>query len=366
MKYYIGVMSGTSLDGIDAALVKDENEKLQLVESYSQQFPDDLKNDLEHLLSNFNIHLKKLGEIETFLSHCYSECINKLIEISNVAKEDITAIGCHGQTVFHSPREKYSFTMQLVDGNIIAAETGIPTVVDFRRMDIAVGGDGAPLAPGFHQGYLCSENENRVILNLGGIANVTILDNQGDNVLGFDNGPANCLMDLWIQKCKNQKYDINGEWAASGEINNQLLGDLLNEEYFALVPPKSTGKELFNLNWLDKKLKSYSDIKNNDIQATLCELTAVSIANDIKKYSPNANALYICGGGAFNKQLQKRFKHLLPNLKVATTMELGIDPQWVEAIAFAWLAKMRIENKPANLPSVTGAKKKVLLGVIYK
>ena len=363
--YYIGVMSGTSLDGIDAVLVKDNNGKLEVIRTITKSYPDELKADLENLLINFTVHLKKLGEIEVFLSYCYSDCINELIDNTNISKKDITAIGCHGQTVFHSPRGKYPFTMQLVDGNIIAAKTSIPTVVDFRRMDMALGGDGAPLAPGFHQECLRSNNEKRVILNLGGIANITILDNSGEDVIGFDNGPANCLMDLWIQKCKKLKYDKNGEWAKSGKVNNQLLETLLGDEYFKLSPPKSTGKELFNLKWLNDNLTNFSTVNSENIQATLCELTAKSIAADINRYCPEAEALYSCGGGAFNKYLHERMSKYLPTVKISTTEELGIDPLWVEAVAFAWLAKLRIENKSGNLTSVTGASAKALLGTIY-
>ena len=363
--YYIGVMSGTSLDGIDAVLVKDKNGKLEVINTITRKFPDDLKSDLETLLVDFTVHLKKLGEIEVYLSRCYADCINELINVAKISKDEIKAVGCHGQTVFHSPREKYSFTMQLVDGNIVALNTSIPTVVDFRRMDMALGGDGAPLAPAFHQDYLKSNYENRVILNLGGIANITVLDNKGENVIGFDNGPANCLMDLWIQKCKSLKYDKNGDWAKSGKINEKLLIELLNEEYLNLEPPKSTGKELFNLQWLEDKLSCFVSIKQENVQATLCELTAITIANDIKKFCPDINAVYSCGGGAFNIFLHERLSELLPNVKISSTQELGIDPLWVEAIAFAWLAKQRVEKKTGNLPSVTGAKEKAMLGTIY-
>lgn len=363
--YYIGVMSGTSLDGIDAVLAQEINDNLQIIETISENFPDDLKEELKSLLKTFTIHLKNLGKIQTYLSYCYAETINKLIEKSGVNRKEINAIGCHGQTIFHDPRSKYPFSMQIGNGNIIAAETGITTIMDFRGMDIALGGDGAPLAPGFHQDCFFSDSENRVILNLGGIANITIINSDPNKVIGFDTGPANCLMDLWIQYKLGKKYDKNGEWAKTGKVNNNLLKSFLNECYFNQEPPKSTGKELFNLDWLNNKLNDFSDIRPEDIQATLCELTAKSIADEVLKHAPEVNAVYSCGGGAFNNYFQKRLSHYLPGVKVSTTIELGIAPQWVESIAFAWLARQRFEKKTGNIPRVTGAKKSAILGSVY-
>ncbi|MCP4178603.1 MAG: anhydro-N-acetylmuramic acid kinase [bacterium] len=364
--YYIGIMSGTSVDGIDAVLVENVDNKLVFVDSYTAPFPEDLKQDILELLLTFQIHLLKLGEIDSRLGICYAEAVNELLKKTGVDRKDVKAIGCHGQTVFHSPRGNYPFTMQIGDGNKVAGLTGIKTINDFRRMDMAFGGDGAPLAPAFHYGYLRSNVENRIILNLGGIANITILNNNSDEILGFDTGPANCLMDLWIQKYKKMKYDKNGEWALSGSINELFLNELLKEPYFNLDPPKSTGKELFNIDWLESKLSQFNDIKNEDVQTALCDLTAKTVADAILKYSPETDAVYSCGGGAYNKYLQQRLGHYLKGVKISVTDELGIPVQWVEAIAFAWLAKQRVESKPGNIPSVTGASKKVLLGAVYE
>lgn len=364
--YYIGIMSGTSVDGIDAVLVEDSSAGLKMAGQHSREFPSDLKNDILQLLSTFQVHLKKLGEIDARLGISYAEAVNALLRETKVNPKNVLAIGCHGQTVYHNPRGEFPFTMQIGDGNKVAALTGIKTICDFRRMDVAFGGDGAPLAPAFHNGYLYSEQEARVILNLGGIANITILNKDESKVLGFDTGPANCLMDLWIQKIKNAKYDKDGQWAKSGTVNAELLNELCSEEYFTLPPPKSTGKELFNLAWLEEKLTKFKSLKSHDIQSTLCEFTAKTVADAIVKYAPLCQAVYSCGGGSSNAYLQERLGHFLKGIKISTTDELGIPVQWVEAIAFAWLAKRRVEGKYGNIPSVTGAKSKVKLGAVYE
>lgn len=364
--YYIGIMSGTSVDGIDAVLVEDTSSELKMCGQYTCEFPSDLKNDILQLLSTFQIHLKKLGEIDARLGISYAHAVNELLKKTGISAKKVIAIGCHGQTVYHNPRGDFPFTMQIGDGNRVAALTGIKTICDFRRMDVAFGGDGAPLAPAFHNGYLYSEKELRVILNLGGIANITILNKDESKVLGFDTGPANCLMDLWIQKIKNMKYDKNGQWAKSGSVNAELLEELCNEEYFRLSPPKSTGKELFSLAWLERKLTKFKTLKPDDIQSTLCDFTAKTISIAILKYAPFCQAVYSCGGGSSNTYLQERLGHLLKGMKVSTTDELGVPIQWVEAIAFAWLAKRRTEGKYGNIPSVTGAKAKVKLGAVYE
>ncbi len=366
MELYIGIMSGTSMDGIDAVLVTFEGQKNQIIESHSQAFPGDLKARLDRLLNNYQTTLREIGEIDHYLALCYADTVKNLICKTTFNPQQIRAIGCHGQTVFHSPGTRFPFTMQLGDGNLISTKTGIKTVVDFRRMDMAFGGGGAPLTPAFHQAFLNDKQEKKVILNLGGIANITILASEDKNVLGFDTGPANCLMDSWIQYIKGEKYDNGGNWAKSGKVIDELLNEMLNEAYFKQSVPKSTGRELFNLKWLNKHLKENSVFKNEDIQATLLELTAISIAQSIKTYANCTNTVYACGGGAYNKYLLERLSFHLPNIKVATTEKLGIPPLQVEAIAFAWLAMQRVNNQPGNLPSVTGASQKVLLGTIYE
>ncbi len=366
MELYIGLMSGTSVDGIDAVLVGFDNQKLELLGTHSMDFPDDLKGDILQLLRTFNISLLQLGEIDHRLGLCYADCVTQLLAKTSVSSKEIKAIGCHGQTVFHAPDGKFPFTMQLGDANLVAAKTGITTVADFRRMDMAFHGQGAPLTPAFHQKFLNSPDEKRIILNLGGIANITILSENEENVLGFDTGPANCLLDLWIQHIKNEKFDRGGEWARSGKMNADLLNLFLSDGYFSLPAPKSTGKELFNLSWIKEKLGRFGWSPPEDVQATLLELTAVTISRAIRMYGTQANAVYLCGGGSFNAYLQERLKANLPDLKVSTTDELGLPVQWVEAVCFAWLAMRRIHNAAGNLPGVTGASRPVKLGVIYE
>ncbi len=366
MNLHIGIMSGTSMDGIDAVLVDFSEGKVNVLQKHSEDFPINLKEKLDQLVRTFQTDLLTLGEIDHQLALCYAETVNNLINKAGVHHSQIKAIGCHGQTVFHSPLSKYPFTMQLGDGNLIAAKTKITTVTDFRRMDMALGGNGAPLAPAFHQAFLNSNEEKRGILNLGGIANLTITTDQETNVVGFDSGPANCLMDSWIYKIKNEKFDKGGDWAKSGKIIPDLLDSMLKEEYFQKPAPKSTGRELFNLNWLNNHLKLLPTYQNVDVQSTLLELTAVTVSNSLIKLNHKLDAIYTCGGGAYNDYLLERLQYHLPKVKISTTDELGVSVQLVESIAFAWLAMQRINKQAGNLPSVTGASQNTLLGAIYE
>ena len=364
MGKYIGVMSGTSVDGIDAVLVSIQNREIYVIDSISKKFPDKLASDIKELLSKGETSLQKLGEIDHRLGLAYADCVNSLLSNAGVGNDEIVAIGCHGQTIFHAPGTKYPFTMQIGDGNLLAAKTGITTITDFRRMDMAFGGEGAPLTPAFHKEFFGTPSEKRVILNLGGIANITILEK--GRVFGMDTGPANCLLDLWIQASLGKKFDEDGNWAKSGQINDDLLKEFLKEEYFNLEPPKSTGKELYNLDWIRQKMNTFSDMPSRDVQATLTELTARTVAGAIVKYAPGTQAVYVCGGGAFNKFLLERLAYYLPDISISTTSKLGMPEQLVEAVAFAWLAYQRMKENAGNLPEVTGAKEKVVLGNIYK
>jgi len=366
MKLYIGIMSGTSMDGIDAVLVSFDAKRINIIGAYTQDFPGALKDDLFQFLNTRQSTLPKLGEVDHRLALCYAEAVAGLLKKTGVKAEEIEAIGCHGQTVFHEPSSPFPFTMQLGDGNLLAAKTGIKTVADFRRMDMAFGGEGAPLVPAFHQDFFFSRSERRVILNLGGIANLTLLAEDEAKVLGFDTGPANCLMDSWIYHVKHEKFDKDGKWAASGTVRAELLDEMLSEPYFEQAVPKSTGRELFNLEWLNERTLKIGTMREEDVQATLLELTAFSVARAIKQYAPGTDAVYVCGGGAYNCYLLERLAVNLKGVKVATTEKLGVAPQQVEALAFAWLAMQRVNNLPGNLPSVTGATQKVLLGVIHE
>lgn len=368
MQYFIGVMSGTSLDGIDVALTSlAESGRFQLVTAKTFSFPKVLYHKLQSLIINQASSLYDLGEIDIALGQLIGFSINQLLEEQQLSANDITAIGSHGQTIFHSPAGEFPFSLQIGDASHIAEITGITTIADFRQRDIAAGGQGAPLVPAFHHAVFSSTNEDRVIVNIGGISNLTLLPaSSNDPIIGFDTGPGNVLLDYWIKLQLNKPYDHSGEWAASGICNHDILNQLLNETYFIQSIPKSTGRELFNPHWCEKKIAGYiQEISSADIQATFAELTAQTIANDIIKYAKLASPVFICGGGAHNNYLMNRLQALMGDRKVSTTDNLGICPDWVEACAFAWLAYRTINNKSGNLPSVTGANQFVILGAIY-
>lgn len=364
---YIGVMSGTSMDGIDIVLVDISTEKVTSLASNCYPMPPDLKQDLLTLCENKQTTLQNLGEIDHRLGKLYAQSINQFLLENQIDKYKIKAIGCHGQTIYHSPTGLYPFTMQIGDANIIVAKTGITTIADFRRKDMAYGGQGAPLVPAFHKAVLQDPNINRVVLNIGGISNITVLI-PNLPVMGYDTGPGNVLLDSWIHQHLGKAYDNNAQWAKTGKINIDLLKKLLQEPYFQLPPPKSTGRELFNLAWLYQKLTGFH-LKAEDIQATLVEFTALSIAQELNKLSVIKTLpceLLVCGGGAKNPLIMQRLANLLPKWSVLTTTEKGINSDDMEAMAFAWLAYCKIEEIPSNIPEVTGASQAVSLGVIYR
>ena len=366
MNYYIGVMSGTSLDGIDITLTRFSLEgDFQLIAAQTYPFSRTLHDILQQLINKQTCHLQELGEADIALGRLIGQSINEFLETQKISAKDITAIGSHGQTLFHSPNSSLPFSLQIGNADVIAEITGITTVADFRQRDIAAGGQGAPLVPAFHQSLFKSAMENRIIVNIGGISNITILPISGA-VIGFDTGPGNCLLDYWTQLHTKQPYDKSGMWAASGRSNNELLHHLLDEPYFRKNAPKSTGRELFNQNWLETKLTHVSQtFANEDVQATLTEFTAITIATDINRYAQDDSAVFICGGGAHNDYLLNRLQAYLSSNTVSTTEAIGLHPDWVESCAFAWLAYRRITNQTANLVDVTGASHSVMLGAIY-
>ena len=359
-------MSGTSLDAIDAVIV-DFSSTVPLLElTHSHEIPAPLKAKItETIHPDWTGSLAKIGELHHQLGQLFADSVNSLIEKSNYLPQEIAAVGSHGQTAWHQPFGENPFSMQLGDANLISEHTGITTVADFRSRDIAAGGQGAPLVPAFHQSLFSHPEKNRGILNIGGIANISFLPGEKNNgqVMGFDTGPGNGLIDAWISKHKNKAYDKRGAWASSGNVIKSVLDTVLSDDYFSMPPPKSTGKEAFNLQWLETKLGYHiQHFKPIDVQATLTELTAQTIADNINE---NYDELYICGGGIRNEFLMSRIQYHLPNLPIASTIELGVDPEWMEAIAFAWLAKQTLEGKAGNLPSATGAKGERVLGAIY-
>lgn len=366
--YYIGLMSGTSIDAIDAALIALSDDHLELIATHTTAIPPPLKTQLFNL--NFAQHndLHLMAELDYQLGHLFADAVLALLKQQQFAAENISAIGCHGQTIRHQPNHHFPYTLQIGNPHIVAAKTGITVVSDFRRRDLAVGGQGAPLVPAFHRFLNRNKKNDVAFVNIGGIANITYLPIQTDYVLGFDSGPGNTLMDQWCQQHLPQAYDQDGKWAGSAEADETLLKLFLGDPYFKLPPPKSTGVDYFNLAWLNNFLQRCSQtLAPATVQATLLELTAVSIAQALTTVASEIHNLYlyVCGGGAYNKRLLQRLQHHLKNVTVTTTDDLGIAPQWVEAACFAWLAHQTLTQQPANVPSVTGAKRPVILGAVY-
>jgi len=361
---FIGIMSGTSMDAIDTVLVDFDKQPLSVLHTHSEAIPASLKQSILSLCTPGSDEINRLGQLDVQLGRLFSNACHQLLKKSGIESKTIRAIGSHGQTIRHHPNLDFPFTLQIGDPNVIAARTGITTVADFRRRDMAIGGQGAPLVPAFHQSVFHDDKNNRVVLNIGGIANVTVLPaNIKQAITGFDTGPGNTLMDAWAHRHLNKPYDKDGEWARTGKINQSLLDALLNDNYFTKNPPKSTGREHFNLEWLTKHLPQ--KIADEDVQRTLLELTVVSIINAIEQLEININDVLLCGGGIHNLFLVERLTELGKTYNFQSTENFGIAPDWVEAIAFAWLAKQTLAGKPGNIHSVTGAKDATILGGIY-
>ncbi len=361
-EYYIGLMSGTSMDGIDAVLVAFGERDVDIIASCERAYPETLRHALLRAVATpVDAAIDDIGSLDRQVGACFSAAAVDLLAASGIDAQDIRAIGSHGQTIRHQPGAIRPYSLQIGDPAAIANGTGVATVADFRSADIAVGGQGAPLVPPFHE-WLFGGAE-RVILNIGGIANVTLLHADAQPVIGFDTGPGNTLLDRWMQEHRGQPFDRNGDWAASGACIDALLERLLAFGYFDLEPPKSTGLEDFNLDWLSRYgVETYDPA---DVQATLCELTARTVAQAIRRHAPRAREVFVCGGGAHNADLLGRLANNLPATGIATTAAVGLDPDWVEAVAFAWLAMRTVNGETGNLPSVTGASHKVVLGTLH-
>ena len=364
MGFYLGLMSGTSMDAIDAALVDFDESPLRVIAARATPFEPELKRRIGAVLdSPDKVALDELGQIDVELARAFADAASALLRAAGVGIGRVTAIGSHGQTLRHRPDLPTPFTWQIGDPNTLAESTGLTVVADFRRRDVAAGGQGAPLLPVFHDQVFRNDGEDRVIANLGGIANITVL-RRNATVTGFDTGPANRLLDAWISQHQGREFDADGAWAATGRCDDTLLQQLLDEPYFNLSPPKSTGRELFNLPWLDNKLGLFSR-RPQDVQATLQQFTAVSVADAVGRYAPGA-ALYICGGGAHNTGLLQSLRQLVAPNRVATTAMLGLDPDFVEAIAFAWFARRTLDGLTSSAGSVTGAAGARILGGVYR
>ena len=362
--YFIGLMSGTSMDGIDAVLVSfGDDTRMQVIGHHSLSHPAPLKRRIESLASDHGCP-SELGEIDALLGESFAQCALELLAREGIASSRVTAIGSHGQTIHHRASAAPAFSIQIGDPNRIAERTGITTVADFRRRDIAAGGQGAPLAPAFHEWYFSAPGEHRVLVNLGGIANVTHLRGDGSAPLGFDTGPANRLLDLWCHEHTGADYDADGEWAAGGQILPDVLDSMLADPYFSITGPRSTGREYFNREWLDRHLAVNDSADPRDIQRTLAALTAETVARGILS-EQHPDAVFLCGGGAFNPVVTAEIRQRLAPARVETTQTLGLHPQMVEGAAFAWLARQRLLGMAGNLSSVTGADGPRLLGAVY-
>lgn len=359
---FIGLMSGTSLDGVDAALVEfNDNQQLRVLHTHFLSYPLSLRTEILALQHPTENELETTALTANTLARLYADAVSALLNEANVKAESITAIGCHGQTIRHRP--ELGFTLQIGNAALLTELTGITVVSDFRSRDIAAGGQGAPLVPAFHRAVFADSKFSRAIINIGGIANITYLAHSGET-FGFDSGPGNMLLDTWIKQHLDLDFDANGDWASTGATITPLLAAMLEDAYFSILPPKSTGRDLFNNKWLNHHL-SNKNYQPNDVAHTLVALTAHSIHNALKQHCGTVEEVYLCGGGAKNGLLVHQLKFLLGDIKLSYIDELGIGADWAEAIAFAWLAKQCLQQETANLPEVTGASGARILGAIY-
>lgn len=360
---YIGVMSGTSLDGVDVVLVAIDDNTVSQQASYCHPMPAELRQQVLSICQGQPLTLSQLGQLDQRLGKLFAEAVLVFLSQQKLGAEKITAIGCHGQTVWHEPVSDAPHSMQIGDCNQIVAATGITVVGDFRRRDMALGGQGAPLVPLLHQALLMDLTEVRMVLNIGGIANLSLLI-PGQPVKGFDTGPGNMLLDAWCWSEQGTHYDPNGRWAAGGEVIFPLLRQMLADPWFALTAPKSTGREYFNSDWLNSQLSYFPGLSARDIQRTLLELTATTIADQVALHG-GCQKLIVCGGGRHNTALMSRLSALIPDSEMTTTDHYGLSGDDIEGLAFAWLACRTVSGLPGNLPSVTGARESTILGAIY-
>ncbi|MGY1919736.1 anhydro-N-acetylmuramic acid kinase [Pseudomonas tolaasii] len=361
MPLYIGVMSGTSLDGLDIALIE-QDPAINLIATHYVPMPDSLRAELLGLCASGPDEIARSAVAQQHWVALAADGIRALLDQQHLAPQDIRAIGSHGQTIRHEPAR--GFTVQIGNPALLTELTRITVVSDFRSRDVAAGGQGAPLVPAFHEALFGEQTGNRAVLNVGGFSNLSLIET-GKPVAGFDCGPGNVLLDAWINDQRGEHFDRDGQWAASGKVEPQLLGALLSDPFFQATGPKSTGREVFNLGWLQQHLGKLPAFEPRNVQATLLELTAQTIVESLQAAQTHTETLLICGGGAHNGALMSRLAALLPSAQVSSTAAYGVDPDWVEAMAFAWLAHCCLEGIAANRPSVTGARGLRVLGAIY-
>lgn len=363
---YVGLISGTSMDGIDAAIVELGDRTCRVIASRTTPYDKTLRQELLRASRQpATCTVDHVGTLDHWIGASFRDAALAILDTAGIEPGAVTAIGSHGQTLRHQPRADHPFTLQIGDPNLIAAGTGIDTAADFRRRDLAAGGEGAPLAPAFHRWLFASADHARAVVNIGGFSNVTLLPADDDTVSGFDTGPGNSLMDRWCTRHLNEPYDRDGAWAASGQVDSELLERMLADDYFSRPPPKSTGFEYFDDEWLDRHVDHSPGVPLQDIQATLCELTARTVADALLACPYEVRDVLLCGGGTHNRHLRARLQHLLPGATVGSTADHGLDPDCVEAAAFAWLAACCVNRVAGNAPAVTGAREAAILGCVY-
>ena len=364
---YIGLMSGTSLDGVDAVLVEFGGARTTVLGHCSAPFPAALKAEFLALNTPDANELHRAALAGNALSQLYADQVRALLQACNVSANQVRAIGAHGQTVRHRPQEfdGVGYTLQVNQPALLAELCGINVVADFRSRDVAAGGQGAPLVPPFHQAFFGRPGVAVAVLNIGGISNISVLPAGGADIIGYDCGPGNALMDAWCQKNTGQPFDESGHWAAQGSVNAALFVNLMAEPYFSKAPPKSTGRDLFNTAWLERLLAGHADVEPVDVQSTLTEVTAKACADSLVASAPNCTNLIVCGGGALNLELMRRLQERLPGCSVESSEHHGLPPLQVEATAFAWLARQAIHRETASLQCVTGARGARILGAVY-
>lgn len=360
---FIGLMSGTSLDGVDGVLVhlpETAGAPMQIIASAHIPFNAEIRLQGLALQQRAEDEIHREALFANAITHVYANCVTQLL--TTAGEEKVCAIGVHGQTIRHRP--ELGYTRQTNNPALLAELTGIDVIADFRSRDVAAGGQGAPLVPAFHRAIFARAGQCRVVVNIGGISNISILRADGSTI-GFDTGPGNVLMDAWIEKHQAKTYDADGAWASQGEVNHALLSRLNEEEFLRLPPPKSTGRDLFRMDWLVQIVQAFPEVSAVDVQATLCAFTAKTITDQIRQHASDATEIYVCGGGAFNAKLMHSLGQELPQVPVRSTAGLGVAPEQVEALAFAWLAQRFIQRHVGNLAEVTGARGERILGALY-
>lgn len=367
MTVYIGLMSGTSMDGVDGVLVSFATPRPSVQAHVHRPFEEAMRNALWALNTPAGDEIHRAALAANQLARAYANVVRDLLALAGKPCHSVRALGAHGQTVRHRPGEfdGVGYSVQLLNGSLLAELTGIDVVCDFRSRDIAAGGQGAPLVPAFHAGLFARPNASVAVLNLGGIANLTLVGPGGQEVTGFDCGPGNALLDAWSQKHLGTPLDAGGQWAARGRVVESLLGQMLAEPYFARRPPKSTGRDLFNPVWLDAVLATHGAADPTDVQATLSQLTVEAAAAALEREGGAIKELLVCGGGAFNHDLMRRLAQRLPHIDVSPTSDDDVPVDQVEALAFAWLAKAHVDRRAGNLPAVTGARSPRVLGALH-